>query len=198
MKKFDHYFSNHIAVKTESDTVTIVDYYNPKYGRMYNLRYLFDKKNSSLSITGDFGELIAVNFDNMGEWETFYAHFTSNPVYFIEKVSASRRNLYCYDVEEAKATILEYFFGGTSYDDLGYEETFVYDELFEYFDDEYGFRHLSDDVRKFLSKQDSEYYETLEYAGRRISDIVYLYLDAYRRAYEYLTKEVDDGTTQNV
>lgn len=30
MTTFDHYFSNHIAVKTELESVTIVDYYNPE------------------------------------------------------------------------------------------------------------------------------------------------------------------------
>ncbi|WP_375708729.1 hypothetical protein PJ261_08315 [Streptococcus dysgalactiae] len=78
MKKFDHYFSNHIAVKTELESATIVDYYNPEKGYEYNLRYIFDKKNSSLAITGDFGELVARNFYNMGEWDTFYKHYTDD------------------------------------------------------------------------------------------------------------------------
>lgn len=198
MENFDHYFTNHIAEKIELDTVSIVDYYNPEYGRMYNLRYMFDIKNSSLSITGDFGELVAVNFYNIGEWDTFYQHFTNNPEYFIEKVQTARRNLFVYDIEEAKKVILNSFFEGKSYQDLDYEESYVYDDLFEYFDDTYGFRHMSDNTREFLSMQDEEYYSTLKYARRKVASIVYLYLDAYKRAYEYLTKEVDDGTTQNV
>ena len=47
-----------------------------------------------------------------------------------------------------------------------------------------GFKHITDTVREFLSEQDSEYYETLEFAGKKVSEIVFLYLDAYKRAYE--------------
>ena len=55
MSSFAHYFNKHIAKKIELDDITIIDYYSPEYKRMYNLRYIFDKKNSSLAITGDFG-----------------------------------------------------------------------------------------------------------------------------------------------
>ncbi|WP_436801987.1 hypothetical protein [Streptococcus dysgalactiae] len=189
MENFDHYFEGHIAEKIDLDTATIIDYYNPEKGYEHNLRYIFDKKNSSLAITGDFGEVVACNFYNMGDWKKFYSHFTSNAGYFIEKISASRRNHFVYDPAEAKKAILEDFFSGKAYDDLELEESLVYDDLFEYFDEQYGFRHMSDDTREFLSKRRDEYYVVLEYAGRQISNIVYLYLDAYRRAYEYLTKE---------
>lgn len=189
MAKFDHYFSNHIAEKIELDSLTIVDYYNPEYERMHNLRYIFDKKNSSLAITGDFGELIAVNFYNIGEWDTFYQDYTNNVGYFIEKVLISRRRLYKYDIDQAQRSILTEFFDGKEYDDLDYDDSIIFDEIFEYFNDDYGFRHLSDSAREFLSQKNEEYYVILEYAGRSASEIVYLYLDAYRRAYEYLTKE---------
>ena len=93
------------AKKIELDDITIIDYHNPEYNLMYNLRYIFDKKNSSLAITGDFGELVAVNFNNMGNWEDFYKDFTNNPGYFIEKIKASSRNLFVYDEEETKKII---------------------------------------------------------------------------------------------
>ena len=189
MEKFDHYFENHIAEKIELDTVTIIDYYNPEYKQMYNLRYIFDKKNSSLSITGDFGELVAVNYSNIGDWIEFYSDFTNNPEYFIEKVQAHRRSLYKYDIDKAQKDILTEFFCGKEYDELDFDDSEIFDEMFEYFDDQYGFRHISDDVWEFINQHDEEYYVTLEHAGRRISDIVYIYLDAYRRAYEYLMKE---------
>ena len=66
MELFAHYFNKHIAKIIELDDITIIDYHSPEYNLMYNLRYIFDKKNSSLAITGDFGELVAVNFNNMG------------------------------------------------------------------------------------------------------------------------------------
>lgn len=188
MSSFAHYFNKHIAKKIELDDITIIDYYSPEYKRMYNLRYIFDKKNSSLAITGDFGELVAVNFNNMGNWEDFYKDFTNNPGYFIGKIKASSRNLFVYDVEEAKKIILEYFFENKRYEELDAIDQYYFDELFENFNDCYGFQHITDSVRRFLKEKDSEYYETLESAGKKVSEIVLLYLDAYKRAYESIKK----------
>ena len=53
MESFAHYFNKHIAKKIELDDITIIDYHSPEYNLMYNLRYIFDKKNSSLAITGE-------------------------------------------------------------------------------------------------------------------------------------------------
>jgi len=147
MESFAHYFNNHLAKKIELDDITIIDYHSPEYNLMYNLRYIFDKKNSSLAITGDFGE------------------------------------------DEAKKIILEYFFDNKQYEDLDENDRYYFDELFEYFDDRHGFKHITDTVREFLSEQDSEYYETLEFAGKKVSEIVFLYLDAYKRAYESIKNE---------
>ena len=185
MESFAHYFNKHIAKKIELDDITIIDYYSPEY----NLRYIFDKKNSSLAITGDFGELVAVNFNNMGNWEDFYKDFTNNAGYFIEKIKASSRNIFVYDEDEAKKIILEYFFDNKRYEDLDENDRYYFDELFEYFDDRHGFKHITDTVQEFLSEQDSEYYETLEFAGKKVSEIVFLYLDAYKRAYESIKNE---------
>ena len=174
MESFAHYFNKHIAKKIELDDITIIDYYSPEYNRMYNLRYIFDKKNSSLAITGDFGELVAVNFNNMGNWEDFYKDFTNNPGYFIEKIKASSRNLFVYDEDEAKKIILECFFDNKRYEDLDEDDQYYFDELFEYFNDSHGFQHITDTVREFLSEQDSEYYEILEIAGKKVPEIVFL------------------------
>lgn len=189
-------FSNHIAEKIELETATIIDFYDPEQGRWHSLWYFFDKKHSSLAITGDFGELVAVNFDNMGDWKEFYQDYTNNPGYFIEKVQTSRRSLFAYDCEEAKKEVLNSFFYQKPYEALDDDEQYYFDELFEYFDDSYGFRHVSDSVREFLSQEHDEYYVILEHAGRHISDIVYLYLDAYSKAYEYLTKNEAKSQTE--
>lgn len=200
MKKFDHYFSNHIAVKTELESATIVDYYNPEKGYEYNLRYIFDKKNSSLAITGDFGELVARNFYNMGEWDTFYKHYTENLGYFLEKLLCSTRPVHYYDTDKAKREILNEFFDGADYDDLDFDDEFLLDQLFDNFDEDKGFTYILPDAFERFSEDMEDYvvYEFLSRAGRYVNEVFELYLDAYKRAYEYLTKEVDDGTTQNV
>ncbi|HFI0125844.1 TPA: hypothetical protein ACGO1G_000426 [Streptococcus suis] len=199
MEKFDHYFRNHIAVKTELDTVTIVDYYDPEKRYEYNLRYIFDKKNSSLTITGDFGELVARNFYNMGEWDTFYSYYTDNLGYFLEKLQCSSRPTHYHDYEMAKQEILKEFFDDIDYDELDIDDEFLLDDLFENFDQEKGFTHIPEEFfeRFSLEKEEYEIYNFLSTAGRYVDDVFELYLDAYSRAYEYL-KEVENGTTQNV
>lgn len=121
--------------------------------------------------------------------ESFAHYFNKHIAKKIEKIKASSRNLFVYDEEEAKKIILEYFFDNKRYEDLDENDRYYFDELFEYFDDRYGFKHITDTVREFLSEQDSEYYETLEFAGKKVSEIVFLYLDAYKRAYESIKNE---------
>ncbi|CFQ77912.1 TPA: hypothetical protein ACINQE_000157 [Streptococcus agalactiae] len=191
MERFNHYFENHIAKIVDLDSATIIDYYNPDYGLMYNLRFTFDKKNCTLSIYGDFGDLIAHNFYNLGDYRKTYEHFCGNPSYFVEKITSSSRNIYTYDYEEAKSFILERLL---SDDDENKEEiSEKISELLEYFSDRQGFQHISDESREWLSSYDSDYWEWIGYAGKNVSNIIYLYLDAYRRAYEYLTLEEENN-----
>lgn len=67
------------------------------------------------------------------------------------------------------------------------------DGLFEFFNDTYGFQHISDDSKEWLENYDLDYWEWIDYAGKNVSNIIYLYLDAYRRAYEYLTIEEENN-----
>ncbi|HEM9180004.1 TPA: hypothetical protein ACJSX9_000169 [Streptococcus agalactiae] len=122
MERFDHYFENHIAKIVDLESATIIDYYNPDFALQYNLRFIFDKKNSTLCITGDFGNLTAHNFYNLGDYHKAYKHFCNNVGYFVEKIRCCSRNIYTDD--------------------------------------------------------------------KNVSNIIYLYLDAYRRAYEYLIADL--------
>lgn len=173
------------------DSATIIDYYNPDYALQYNLRFIFDKKNCTLAITGDFGELTAHNFYNLGDYHKTYEHFCGNPSYFVEKITSSSRNIYTYDYEEAKSFILERLFD--EHDKIEQEVSENIDGLFEFFNDTYGFQHISDDSKEWLENYDLDYWEWIDYAGKNVSNIIYLYLDAYRRAYEYLTIEEENN-----
>ncbi|HEK9983364.1 TPA: hypothetical protein TT553_000181 [Streptococcus equi subsp. zooepidemicus] len=198
MPNFDHCFSNHIAEKIELDTLTIIDYYNPEKGYEYNLRYIFDKKNSSLAITGDFGELVARNFYNMGEWDTFYKHYTEDIGYFLEKILCSTRPVHYYDFNNAQKEIFNKFFDGADYYDLDFDDQLLLDELFNNFDQYKGFTHIPKEAWERFGEDMEEYevYEFLNTAGRYVNNVFELYLDAYKRAYEYLTKEVGDGSKE--
>lgn len=198
MTAFDHYYKNHIAEKIELDTLTIIDYYDPEKGYEYNLRFIFDKKNSSLAITGDFGEVTARNFYNMGNWETFYEHYTGDLGYFLEKVTSSSRPVHFFDTGTAKKFVLNNFFEVSDEDELDIDDYYILDNLFETFDETVGFRIITDEfIKRFEDIEEYEIYRALNDAGRYVNGVFRLYLDAYSRAYKYL-KERDNGTTQNV
>lgn len=188
MGEISHYYTNHIAEKTELDTVTIIDYYDPQKGYEYNLRFIFDKKNSSLAITGDFGEVTARNFYNMGDWEKFYRDYTNDLWYFLEKVTSSSRPIYSYDIETARNKVLNTFFEVDNEDELSADDWFLFYDLFNNFDDEDGFNHiLSEFIERFnIDFDEHEIYEELRTAGRFVNGVFRLYLDAYSRAYKYL------------
>lgn len=200
MTEFNHYYTNHIAEKIELDTLTIIDYYDPKKGYEYNLRFIFDKKNSSLAITGDFGELTARNFHNMGDWIKFYSHYTGNLEYFLEKVTSSSRPVHFYDEEKAKDLILRNFFEVNKEDDLIDDDWWIFNNLFKEFDYNKGFNHIpSEFIERFEADfEEHEIYKFLNTAGQYVNGVFRLYLDAYSRAYTYLTKGDGNGTTQNV
>ncbi|HEO7013318.1 TPA: hypothetical protein VBD25_001305 [Streptococcus agalactiae] len=185
MERFDHYFENHIAKIVDLESATIIDYYNPDFALQYNLRFIFDKKNSTLCITGDFGNLTAHNFYNLGDYHKTYEQFCNNVGYFVEKIRCCSRNIYTYDYEEARSFILKQLFD--EYDKIEQDVSENIDGLFEFFDDTDGFQRLSDDSREWLESYDLDYWEWIGNAGKNVSNIIYLYLDAYRRAYEYLT-----------
>lgn len=190
MSEFDHYYSNHIAKKIELDTVTIIDYYDPEKGYEYNLRFIFDKKNSTLAITGDFGEVTARNFYNMGDWETFYSHFTGDLGYFLEKITSSSRPVHFYNTEETKKMILNTYFETDAEDELDFDDQLILENLFQYFDEEVGFRIITDEfIKRFEEIDEHEIYQKLSTAGQHVNAVFRLYLDAYSRAYEYLKKE---------
>lgn len=191
-KEFDHYFENHITKITDLEDITIIDYFNPEYQVQYNIRFIFDKKNCSLIITGDFGSLTAQNYYNLGDYHKTYEHFCSNPGYFVEKIRSFDRNIYSYDEDEAKKYILEHILQ-ENLNELDEDDQNSFDDLFEYFNDSYGFQHLSDYAIEWLKSYDPDYWEILPYAGRNISCHIYLLLDAYRRAYESLKKEENNG-----
>ena len=196
-KGFESYFENHVAKIINLSDITIIDYFNPKYQVQYNVRFIFDKKNCSLAITGDFGNLTAQNYYNLGDYHKTYEHFCNSPEYFVKKIKSFDRNIFSYDEDEAKEYILKHILS-EDFNKLDKDDQKSFAELFEYFNDSYGFQHLSDGSIEWLKKYDPDYWELLPYAGRNISCHIYLLLDAYRRAYEYLKKENDYGTTEDV
>lgn len=75
-------FVNHVAKFTDYGNIKIVDFKMPDSGE-YRIRFLFEEDYCRLHISGDLGELIATNYNNM----TFkgFSDFVNDIGYFEKK-----------------------------------------------------------------------------------------------------------------
>lgn len=76
-------FVNHIAKFTDYGNIKIVDFRRPDSNE-YRIRFLFEEDYCRLHISGDLGELIASNYNNM----TFegFSDFVNDVGYFRKKL----------------------------------------------------------------------------------------------------------------
>lgn len=109
-KGFESYFENHVAKIINLSDITIIDYFNPKYQVQYNVRFIFDKKNCSLAITGDFGNLTAQNYYNLGDYHKTYEHFCNSPEYFVKKLNHSTGTYFLMMKMKQRNTYLSIFY----------------------------------------------------------------------------------------
>lgn len=110
---------------------------------------------------------------------------------FLEKVTSSSRPVHFYDEEKAKNVILKNFFEVDNEDDLFDDDFLILENLFKEYDDSKGFNHIpSEFIERFEADfEEYEIYNFLRTAGQYVNVVFRLYLDAYSRAYEYLTTE---------
>jgi hypothetical protein len=73
------YFKDHVATFQDLGSIKILDFQRPGSSE-YRIRFLFEEDHYRLHISGDLGELIAFNINNM-RYETF-GDFVHNPGYF--------------------------------------------------------------------------------------------------------------------
>ena len=97
-------FVNHVAKLSDYGNIKIVDFKMPD-SEEYRIRFLFEEDYCRLHISGDLGELIATNYNNM-TFEKFGA-FVNNISYFNEKINCHNRRIYTYDSEDAKKDLKE-------------------------------------------------------------------------------------------
>lgn len=100
-KKF---FLNHVAKCTDYGNIKIVDFKRPDSNE-YRIRFLFEEDYCKLHISGDLGELIATNYNNMTL--KGFSDFVNNVGYFREKIDCHNRRIYTYDFENAKKDLKE-------------------------------------------------------------------------------------------
>ena len=164
LEKQKENFKNHIATLIDYGNIKILDFKEPNSSH-YRIRFLFEEDYCRLHISGDLGELIATNYNNM-TYEKF-SDFVNNVGYFEQKINCHNRRIYAYDedkLEEFYEDVLEDFSQDNGIGSKGY------DALSEYFND----------VWEFVSD-----------IGKRETGILDLYMLAFKLAQEQLNSQSD-------
>ena len=91
-------FKDHIATFTDYGNIKILDFKKPD-STEYRIRFMFEEDFCRLHITGDLGDLIASNYNNM-TYDKF-SDFVNNAGYFEEKIDCMSRSVYFYDRDNA-------------------------------------------------------------------------------------------------
>lgn len=193
LEEHKKYFKNHIATFTDLGNIKILDFKNPE-SIDYQIRFLFEEDYYRLHISGDLGELIASNYTNM-RYEKF-GDFVNNIEYFKRKIDCHSRPIYVYDEEESekdlKDLIEEYSLIEEleeRYPECSTEEEVIddfIDDALENFSDEKG---LSENGYELVGEFIPDFYESVEYIGRKQTGILELYMLAFKLAKEQLDKE---------
>lgn len=189
LEKQKENFKNHVAKFTDYGNIKILDFKNPNSFN-YRIRFLFEEDYCRLHISGDLGELIATNYNNM-TYEHF-SDFVNNTGYFEEKIDCHNRPIYMYDKEKAREDIMDFIKKydleeeiGQKYDWESEEESIndVVDEILEYFDDRTGISQEGYDV---LESYYSDAWEIAGDFGKEETGILDLYMLAFKLAKEQL------------
>ena len=184
-------FKNHRATFTDYGNIKILDFKAPDTSH-YRIRFLFEEDYCRLHISGDLGELIATNYNNM----TYkgFKDFVHNTGYFEEKIDCTSRSIYRYDEAKARQDLLKLIEEYDLKEELGQVYTWeleeesindVIDEILYDFSDDTGIGSSGYDV---ASKYIDDFWEDAEYIGREETGI----LDLYMLAFELATKQLVD------
>ena len=108
-------FKNHVATFTDYGNIKILDFKRPESSE-YRIRFLFEEDYCRLHISGDLGELIASNYNNM-VYEKF-SEFVNDVGYFEGKIDCHSRKIYSYDETDAEEDLRKLFEEYDIYDDI--------------------------------------------------------------------------------
>ena len=186
-------FKNHIATFTDYGNIKILDFKNPK-SYDYRIRFLFEEDYCRLHISGDLGELIASNYNNM-TFEKF-SDFVNNVGYFEQKIDCHNRSIYTYDEDLAREALLEM---AKNHDWLLFSDKYSYED-----DDEKRLNNIIDDIlydfdentgigRKGydeLSNLEDDLCEFVYNLGKKKTGILEIYMLAFKLAKEQIDKQL--------
>lgn len=182
-------FKNHIATFVDYGNIKILDFKAPDTSH-YRIRFMFEEDYCRLHISGDLGELIATNYNNM-TYDGFKA-FVNNTGYFEEKIDCLSRKIYSYDENKAKQDLLELIEECGLKEELGRvykwkseEESIndVIDDILLNFNYDTG---IGSEGYDSASEHIIDFWENVEYIGREETGILDLYMLAFELATEQL------------
>lgn len=187
IEKQKEHFKNHVATFTDYDNIKILDFKKPGSSH-YRIRFLFEEDYYRLHISGDLGELIASNYNNMC-YEDF-SDFVHNTGYFESKIKCHNRPLYEYDYDKAKQELQERFedYGVSSEYDFETDEEYreeIIEEILEDLDTDKGLGSKAYDI---LSEIDGDCFEWIGNVGKEKTGILELYMLAFELAQEQLAR----------
>lgn len=187
-------FVNHIAKFTDYGNIKIVDFKRSDSNE-YRIRFLFEEDYCRLHISGDLGELIASNYNNM----TFkgFSDFVNNVGYFREKIDCHNRKIYTYDSENAKKDLKELLEEWDMMEEILQHDRFdfetdedkleeFYEDVLEDFSDDTGVGPKGYDA---LSEHFCDVWEFAGDIGKRSTGILDVYMLAFRLATEQLKEK---------
>lgn len=182
-------FKDHVATFQDFGDIKILDFQRPGSCE-YRIRFLFEEDHYRLHISGDLGELIAFNINNM-RYATF-GDFVHNPGYFKQKICCMSRDQYEYDIDKAKKDLLEQldwydWEKENEYSTWSLEERRDY-EIDCILEDFYSSVGLGSKAYDKLSEIDPDCWEWIGYIGREDTGIIELYLYAFELAQKQLAE----------
>lgn len=189
IEKQKEHFKNHIATFSDYGNIKIIDFANPESCH-YRIRFIFEEDFYRLHISGDLGELIASNYNNMC-YRRFSEDFVHDIDYFMAKVNCHNRPFYEYDYEKAKEDLNKRFedydfilkFDFETEEELKEEKI---DEILKDFDWRTGLGSKAYDI---LREIDEDCFEWIDLIGREETDILEIYMLAFELAQEQLKKQ---------
>ena len=191
LEKQKEHFKEHIATFTDYGNIKILDFKKPDSSE-YRIRFLFEEDYYRLHISGDLGDLIASNYNNM-VYEKF-SDFVNDVGYFESKIDCHNRKIYVYDEDLARGELLEM---AKKHDWLLYSDKYSYenddeerlnniiDDILYDFDDGTGLGTKGYDELSDLEDDISEFVSDL---GKKETGILELYMLAFKLAKEQLDK----------
>lgn len=187
-------FKNHVATFTDYGNIKILDFKNPD-SSSYRIRFLFEEDYCRLHISGDLGELIATNYNNM-TYDKF-SDFVNNVDYFKEKIDCCSRDIYRYNEDAAKQQLIEmgnnhaWLLSSTDYeweDDEDDRLNDIVNDILCDFDTNNG---ISNRGYVSLCELESDAFEFVSDLGKEETGILDLYMLAFKLAKQQIDTQTD-------